>query len=145
MATLNSLLRMTSFRSPFLSTLVPSIALSYGIQTLVAVPSIIAGSERFYDASGSATYLLCTAASLYIPTLRARAAAAAAGQTKPAWPSLIASLTGKGNVNAWNWRQVALSAAVSIWAMRRKQPCVNLVSLDDEQKDSCIIHVLIPT
>ena len=119
MAALNSLLRLTSFRSPFLSTLIPSIALSYGLQSFVAVPSILAHSERFYDASGSATYLLCTAASLYLPTLRARAAAAVAGQAKPAWPSLIASLTGNGSVNAWNWRQVALSAAVSLWAMRR--------------------------
>ncbi|KAF2239259.1 DUF1295-domain-containing protein [Viridothelium virens] len=118
MSALNSLLRLTSYRSPFLSTLVPSIALSYGIQGLVAVPSILAHSERFYDASGSVTYLLCTAASLYLPTLRARAAAAAAGQAKPAWPSLIASLTGNGSVNAWNWRQVALSAAVSLWAIR---------------------------
>ncbi|KAI6896829.1 DUF1295-domain-containing protein, partial [Hortaea werneckii] len=32
--------------------------------------------------------------------------------------SLLASLTSKGGVGLWNWRQVVLSAAVSIWAAR---------------------------
>ena len=115
---LNTLLRLTAFKSPFLSTLVPSIGLAYGLQAAVAVPSIIAQSERFYDLSGSLTYISCTALSLYLPTLRARYAAAAVGAAKPAFPSLLAAL--RGVEGGLNWRQVVLSAAVSIWATRRK-------------------------
>lgn len=119
MTILSSLLHATNFHNPFLRTLVPSIALAYGIQATVAIPSILAQSERFYDLSGSLTYLSCTALSLYLPTLRARAGAAALGGTKPPWPSLLAAVAGKGASSALNWRQVALSAAVSVWAVRR--------------------------
>lgn len=113
----NALLHATNFRNPFLRTLIPSIGLAYGLQAAVAIPSILASSERFYDASGSVTYIACTALSLYLPTLRARYASTALSSA-PAWPSLLASLTSKGGVNAWNWRQVVLSAAVTIWATR---------------------------
>jgi len=118
MTILTSILHATNFQSPFLRTLVPSISFAYGIQAAVAIPSIFAQSERFYDLSGSLTYLSCTALSLYLPTLRARASAAAIGAAKPAWPSLLAALTGKGVGVGLNWRQVALSVAVSIWATR---------------------------
>ncbi|KAI9811225.1 MAG: hypothetical protein M1827_005557 [Pycnora praestabilis] len=118
MTLLTTLLHASNFRNPFLRTLIPSISLAYGLQAAVAIPSILAQSERFYDLSGSLTYLSCTALSLYLPTLRARAAAAATGGVKPEWPSLLASLSGKGGANALNWRQVVLSAAVSIWATR---------------------------
>ncbi|CAD0098013.1 unnamed protein product [Aureobasidium mustum] len=121
MTLLNTLLALTNFRSPFLRTLVPSIGLAYAIQAGVAAPSILFQSERFYDLSGSLTYLSCTALSLYLPTLRARAAAAtvsAGTAALPAYPSLLASLASKGGVQAWNWRQVVLSAAVAIWATR---------------------------
>ncbi|KAH0290715.1 DUF1295-domain-containing protein [Aureobasidium namibiae CBS 147.97] len=121
MTLLNTFLALTNFRSPFLRTLVPSIGLAYAIQAGVAVPSIALQSERFYDLSGSLTYLSCTALSLYLPTLRARAAAATASAgtaALPAFPSLLASLASKGGVQAWNWRQVVLSAAVAIWATR---------------------------
>lgn len=123
MTLLSSLLHLTNFRNPFLRTLVPSISLAYTLQAAVAVPSILAQSERFYDLSGSLTYLSCTALSLYLPTLRARAAAAASGGAKPQWPSLLASVTGNGAVgaaNALNWRQIVLSAAVAVWATRRE-------------------------
>lgn len=128
-AVLHSLLRMTAFQSPFLRTLIPSIGLAYSIQAAVAIPSILATTERFYDLSGSLTYISCVALSLYLPTLRARAAAAGAkgvgavagfGSGQTAWPSLMDSLTGRGGVNVWNWRQVVLSAAVIMWATRRK-------------------------
>ncbi|TKA34021.1 hypothetical protein B0A50_00001 [Salinomyces thailandicus] len=106
------------YRNPFLRTLVPSIGLAYTLQAATALPSILTQSERFYDASGSITYIACTALSLYLPTLRARLApGTAAGQTA-ALPSLLASLTSKGGVGLWNWRQVVLSAAVTIWAAR---------------------------
>ena len=113
---LNGLLHATNYKHPFLRTLVPSIGLAYGIQAAVAIPSIVFQTERFYDLSGSLTYISCTALSLYLPTLRAKLAASAA--SSPAWPSLLASLTSKGGVNMWNWRQVVLSAAVTIWAAR---------------------------
>lgn len=118
MSLLHTALRLTSFHSPFLRTLIPSIALAYGIQAAVAIPSIFAQTERFYDASGSLTYISCAALSLYLPTIRARAAAAVAGTALPAWPSLFGSLTGNG-VNVFNWRQVLLTAAVTVWAARR--------------------------
>ena len=114
---LNTLLHSTNFRNPFLRTLVPSIGLAYGIQAAVAIPSILFQTERFYDLSGSLTYISCTALSLYLPTLRVRAAASI-GSTAPAWPSLLASLTSKGGVGMWNWRQVVLSAFVTVWATR---------------------------
>ncbi|KAL9121521.1 MAG: hypothetical protein Q9187_001917 [Circinaria calcarea] len=117
MTILSNLLHATNFSSPFLRTLIPSISLAYGLQGLIAVPSILAQSEKFYDLSGSLTYLSCTALSLYLPTLRARYAASLAGTTKPAWPSLVGALMGRAGCGL-NWRQVVLSAAVSIWATR---------------------------
>ena len=117
MPLLTPLLAATNFSTPFLRTLVPSISLAYGIQAAVAIPSILAHSERFYDLSGSLTYLSCTALSLYLPTLRARYAAAAIGAVKPAWPSLAQAVLGRAG-GALNWRQVVLSAAVSLWATR---------------------------
>ncbi|GAB7340409.1 hypothetical protein MBLNU457_6845t1 [Dothideomycetes sp. NU457] len=118
MSLLSAFLHATNFKTPFLRTLLPTIGLAYGLQAAVAIPSIFAQSERFYDLSGSLTYLSCTALSLYLPTLRARAAATLHGTALPAWPSLVASLTGQSAANAWNWRQIVLSAAVSIWAAR---------------------------
>ena len=127
---LGTLLHSTNYRNTFLRTLVPSIGLAFGIQAAVAVPSIIFQSERFYDLSGSLTYISCTALSLYLPTLRARAAASL-GSTAPGWPSLLASVTSKGAVDAWNWRQVALSAAVSIWATRLGTFLFSRISSED--------------
>ena len=117
MPVLSTLLHATSFRTPFLSTLLPSISLAYTLQAAVAVPSILAQNEQFYDLSGSLTYLSCTALSLYLPTLRARAAASAAGTALPAWPNIVGALMGKAGSGV-NWRQVVLSAAVGVWATR---------------------------
>ncbi|KAF7853313.1 uncharacterized protein EAF02_011967 [Botrytis sinoallii] len=97
-----TLLHLTNFRSPFLRTLVPAVGAAYLLQAAVAIPSIAAQSERFYDLSGSLTYLSVTALSLYLPT----------------WPKLLEAFTGTGGANALNWRQVVLSAAVGIWATR---------------------------
>ncbi len=101
--------------SPLLAVLVPSVSLAYGLQGLVAVPSILAQSERYYDLSGSATYLSCAALSLYMPFVRARAAASSNGGKMglPLWSSLGTALRG-----GWNWRQLVLSAAVGVWATR---------------------------
>lgn len=117
---LRALSNATAFRSPLLRTLVPTVALAFGIQAAVAVPSIAFKSERFYDLSGSLTYLSCTALSLYLPVLRARAAASGLGQAAVGWPSLLNSVLGKSGLEGgwWDWRQVVLSAAVGIWATR---------------------------
>ena len=129
MTFLSTLLHITNYQSPFLRTFLPSIYLAYGIQAAVAVPSILAQSERFYDLSGSLTYLSCTALSLYLPVLRARFAAGAAGGKVPDFPSLIGALTGKGGQYGWNWRQIGLSLAVGIWATRREISLSN-ISMD---------------
>ncbi|GAM87844.1 hypothetical protein ANO11243_058720 [Dothideomycetidae sp. 11243] len=136
MTLLTTLLHLSNFKTPFLRTLVPSIGLAFGIQAAAAVPSILFKTERFYDLSGSLTYISCTALSLYLPTLRARLAATAAGSgALPPWPSLLSALTSKGGVNAWNWRQVVLSAAVTIWATRLGSFLFSRITADDG-KDS---------
>lgn len=118
MPLLSTLLHATTFSNPFLNTLLPSVGLAYTLQGLVAGPSILARSEKFYDLSGSLTYLSCVGLSLYLPALRARDAAVLAGKVKPAWPSLGRALMGGGGM--LNWRQVVLSAAVGVWATRCK-------------------------
>lgn len=119
MAILQSILRLTNFRSPLLRTLVPSVSAAFAIQAAVAVPSIIAQNEKFYDFSGSLTFLSVTALSLYLPSLRAQYASSA----QASLPSLLAPFTGVGGVSGLNWRQVALSGAVTIWAIRCKYYC----------------------
>lgn len=114
MTLLTSFLAATNYKSALLRTLGPSVGLAYGIQAAVAIPSILARNEHFYDFSGSVTYLCCTALRLFLPAIRARSAAALTGAPKPAWPSLLSALNGQGGPLAFNWRQVALSAAVSI-------------------------------
>lgn len=127
---ISTLLHLTNYRTPFLRTLVPSIGLAFGLQVAVAIPSIAFQSERFYDLSGSLTYISCTALSLALPALRARLAASAAGQPLPPWPSLLASF-GAGGPNAWNWRQLALSAAVAVWAVRLGSFLFGRITADD--------------
>lgn len=118
MTVLTTLLRWSNFKNPFLRTLVPSIGLAYGIQAAVAIPSIIGQSERFYDLSGSLTYISCVGLSLFMPAIRARAAARAMGGPLPSFPSLLSPVTGIAGALGFNWRQVVLSAAVSLWAAR---------------------------
>ncbi|KAH7396803.1 hypothetical protein DE146DRAFT_51502 [Phaeosphaeria sp. MPI-PUGE-AT-0046c] len=112
MTLLQTLLRATAFKSPLLRTLVPSVALAYGIQTAVAVPSIVSQTEQYYDLSGSLTYLSCTALSLFLPYLRAKNAGTITG-------GVAEYLGSKGlGQGTWWWRQALLSAAVGIWATR---------------------------
>ena len=118
MTLLNALLRMTNFRSPLLRTLVPSAAAALALQALVAAPSVLGQSERFYDVSGSATFVAVGALSLYLPALRARAAGHI---TK--LPSLLAAFGGKGGGGGsawWNWRQVVMTGMTMVWAIRRE-------------------------
>jgi hypothetical protein len=114
MTLLQSLLHGTNFRSPILRTIVPCVSAAFAIQTAVAIPSITGQSDRFYDFSGSLTHLGVAALSLYLPALRARAAAGGGGL-----PSVLAAFNNPKTA-LFNWRQVVLTAAVSIWATRRK-------------------------
>ncbi|KAH3976087.1 hypothetical protein HBH70_046850 [Parastagonospora nodorum] len=112
MTLLQTLLRATAFKSPLLRTLVPAVGLAYGIQAAVAVPSITAQTERYYDLSGSVTYLSCTALSLFLPYLRAKNAGTFTG-------GLSEYFSSKGlGQGTWWWRQALLSAAVGVWALR---------------------------
>lgn len=81
------------------------------------MPSIIGQTERFYDLSGSVTYLSVTALSLYLPAARVRYAGFIAKSTasSPTVMGAVKALEGKG----LNWRQVVVSAAVAVWATRR--------------------------
>ena len=117
MPILSTLLHATHFTRPLLSTLVPTVALAFTLQGLTAIPSIALQTERFYDLSGSLTYLSCTALSLYLPFLRARQATLSAGLAAPPAPSILAALRGAQGAGL-NWRQVFLSAAVAAWASR---------------------------
>lgn len=112
MTLLQTLLRATAFKSPLLRTLIPTVGLAYGIQAAVAVPSIVAQTERYYDLSGSFTYLSCTALSLFLPYLRAKNAGTFTG-------GLTEYFSSKGlGQGTWWWRQALLSAAVGVWAVR---------------------------
>lgn len=114
MPLLDALLRITDFRSPLLRTLVPSVAAAVALQAAAAAPSVLAQSERFYDASGSATVLAVGALSLYLPALRARAAGRIARL-----PSPLAAF-GRGGSAWWNWRQVVVTGMAMVWAVRRE-------------------------
>ncbi|UNI18167.1 hypothetical protein JDV02_004451 [Purpureocillium takamizusanense] len=112
---LNAFLRATgafTFRSPLLRALVPCAAAALAVQAAAAAPSILARSERFYDLSGSVTVLAVGALSLYLPALRARAAAAGL-------PSLLdAFRPGAAGAARWNWRQVVATGLAMMWTIR---------------------------
>ncbi|KAK4217208.1 hypothetical protein QBC37DRAFT_415134 [Rhypophila decipiens] len=113
MTVISTLLHLTNYKSPLLQTLVPSVAASFTIQAAFAVPSIIAQSEKFYDFSGSLTYLTVTALSLYLPSLRAKLAAT--GGIGSLSSFLTSPFAAGGLVS---WRSIVLSGAVTIWAVR---------------------------
>ncbi|KAK5312161.1 hypothetical protein LTR70_008341 [Exophiala xenobiotica] len=106
-------------QNPFLRTFVPSVGLVYTIQAAFAVPSITAQSERFYDLSGSLTYISCAALSLFIPAVRATwGAAGASGGALPPLTNLLSVFSSDSGRFGFDWRQVALSTAVALWATR---------------------------
>ncbi|KAG6007477.1 hypothetical protein E4U21_005945 [Claviceps maximensis] len=113
MTMLNRLLHITNFRSPLLRTLVPSVGAAIAIQAAAGLPSVLAGTERFFDISGSLTFLAVGALSLYLPQLRARAAGGHA-----ALPRLLSAFEKGGAGAGWNWRQVVLTGMAMTWAAR---------------------------
>ncbi|QUC21968.1 uncharacterized protein UV8b_06209 [Ustilaginoidea virens] len=91
------LLHITNFRSPLARAIAPCVAAALALQAAAALPSVLARSERFFDLSGSLTFLAVGALSLGLPRLRA---AAGAGAALP------------------SWRQVALTAMATAWTAR---------------------------
>jgi hypothetical protein len=86
--------------------------------------------------SGSVTFLAVGALSLYLPALRARAAAYAAGAKKlPGLPSLFDVLRGGAGAGAGadvtagllSWRQLVLTGMTAAWAVRRELPSAILL------------------
>jgi uncharacterized membrane protein len=106
-----TLLAMTHFKSPLLRTIVPVTIAALGIQTAVAIPSCIGKTEKYYDISGSLTYLSCVGLSLVLPALRAQAVSTSASSSL--WTGLLGQVVAQNN-----WRQIAATAAVAIWAVR---------------------------
>lgn len=125
MTLFHTFLHITNFRSPLLRTIVPSVAAAVALQAAAGIPSIIGQTERFYDISGSLTFLAVGALSLYLPALRARATAAA-GVKVSSLPNLLAPFRTEARAGAGvdaaglNWRQVLLTGAVALWAIRRE-------------------------
>lgn len=117
MALVQKLLHLTNFSSPFLRTVVPSVSAAFAIQAAFAVPSIVAQTERFYDFSGAITNISIVALSLYLPALRAKYAGGAATAAGRALPSLLTPFTNPAAAGL-NWRQVALTGFVTLWAAR---------------------------
>lgn len=118
---------------------------AYAIQIFVAIPSIIYKSDRFFDASGLSTFLIVNIMSLYLPAIRAKYAennleqvadavnegVQAVTGIEPGWGSLLMAPFKRCNIVQdvaagtplavdYNWRQLALSGAVTIWAVRCK-------------------------
>lgn len=97
-----------------LRALLPPVTAALALQAAAGLPSIAAKSDRVYDLSGSLTFLAVGALSLYMPRL--------AG---PVIPGVISVLRGQGSVAAAvlrhaDWRQLALTGAVAVWATRCK-------------------------
>ncbi|OAA51652.1 hypothetical protein NOR_00245 [Metarhizium rileyi] len=111
MSILNRLLHITNFQSPLLRTVVPSVGAAVAIQLAAGIPSALAGTERFFDMSGSLTFLAVGALSLYLPQLRTRTRAGNA-----ALPMLSSAFRAGG---AWNWRQLVVTGMAMTWASRR--------------------------
>ncbi|KZZ96729.1 hypothetical protein AAL_03958 [Moelleriella libera RCEF 2490] len=97
---LNHLLHITNFKSPLLRTIVPSVGAAFAIQAAAGLPSVLAGTERFFDFSGSLTYLAAGALSLYLPALRNSISSSRHVLSSP------------------NWRQVVVTGMAMTWAAR---------------------------
>ncbi|EHK24999.1 uncharacterized protein TRIVIDRAFT_212408 [Trichoderma virens Gv29-8] len=113
MPLLSFILHITDFHSPLLRSLAPCIATAFAVQGAVAIPSVLAGSERFFDVSGSATFLAVGALSLYLPALRL-----------PGLPGLLDLLRGGAGAGAdvtaglLSWRQLIVTGMTAAWAVR---------------------------
>lgn len=107
-----ALLGLTNYNnSPLWSNAVPCALASLAVQYAVGLPStflVNPPSERYYDLTGALTNIAVAVLSLYLPRWRA--------ETQLASASNGAALT----LEPPNWRQVALTGAVVLWATRRR-------------------------
>ncbi|KAK3950973.1 hypothetical protein QBC32DRAFT_371554 [Pseudoneurospora amorphoporcata] len=140
MAIIQSLLDLTNFASPLNRNVVPCIMVAYAIQVLVAIPSIVYKSDRFFDASGLSTFLIVNLLSLYLPAIRAMYGGDNLGQvadaikegvetvtgTEPGWGSLLVAPFKRSNIVQdvaagtplaidYNWRQLVVCCGGGVW------------------------------
>ncbi len=132
-------LSLTNFKGPFLRTLVPSTCVVFAIQAGFAIPAIINQTDRFYDFSGSLTYLSVTALSLYLPAIRTNYIAGSGLNTSLSGLSKIGARAAESG--GFNWRQLALSFAVGLWAVRRRYSGSNRTTTQKLTIDSGIVPI----
>lgn len=89
---------LSTLNGSALGTLKATIATAFGIQAACAAVAIPLQTEKFYDLSGSFTFISCTLVSLYYPALR----------NKTPLPSLL----------SFHPRQLAMSGFAILWAGR---------------------------
>ncbi len=107
MALLQKLLHITDFRgSPFLSNLLPAASSAFAVQLLFGLPSVARHTEFLYDFSGGLTFLLTLSSSLLAPALRRGVK--------------LDKIDAENALDTWNWRQLALTGSVLVYALRCK-------------------------
>ncbi|KAI7952411.1 hypothetical protein MJO29_008042 [Puccinia striiformis f. sp. tritici] len=85
-------------------SLFATVGTAFGIQALCAAFAIPVQSEKYYDLSGSATFLTCTAVSLYYPSLR--------------YKLLHNSAAPLPRISSFHHRQLIMSGFTCLWATR---------------------------
>ncbi|KAH9452954.1 hypothetical protein MJO28_008139 [Puccinia striiformis f. sp. tritici] len=85
-------------------SLFATVGTAFGIQALCAAFAIPVQSEKYYDLSGSATFLTCTAVSLYYPSLRYKLL-----------HNFAAPLP---RISSFHHRQLIMSGFTCLWATR---------------------------
>lgn len=100
---LQGLLHITDFGGPVTKTALAVVATCFAIQNAVGVPSVLAQTEHVYDLSGGWTFVAGSVVSLLARILR-----------KPA-PNAEG-----GIVTDLNWRQLAMTGGVMLYAIRRE-------------------------
>lgn len=147
----------------FLSTLVPSAAVSFAVQLLFGIPSVIYSTDITYDLAGGMGFYTTLATAFLVPVLRRRerererARARNENHSEGRCPGQVDAKTeaalehddhclgnakterlktpngtgisedgeaglfdGLSLTRDWDWRQVAITCATLIWALRRE-------------------------
>lgn len=99
---LQGLLHITDFGGPVTKTALPVVATCFAIQNAVGIPSVLAQTEHVYDLSGGWTFVAGSAVSLLARVLRKT--------TRDAEGGIVKEL---------NWRQLAMTGGVMLYALRR--------------------------
>lgn len=106
---LQGLLHITDFGGPVSKTALPVAATCFAIQNAVGIPSVVAQTEYVYDLSGGWTFISATAVSLLARVLRKKASLS------------VGSENAAISLKDFNWRQLAMSGGVALWALRCKK------------------------